>query len=272
VTAHKAPPEKNVLLLLLLLLLLLEYMYVDSSTLDSRYTDKPELYLTIATAVREHLDAAGLQHVQQHVTEFFPCILCSEEDTAQGAAAFGATLTTLVHADVKAATLYPLCSSSEGRTGGHGWGLFDDESVPGTAVWRPLTHVYAAFGDLMQRTPLQLVTSSPNTTAFTVLAGSSGPMHPSWPGGPTLELRALVSSATGSGCTRVVLTFAGFEAAASQFDFTVTVVNGSGTNLEALAGNARPSPKGELTLTFDLVEPAVAMVRLTGINSEQTQS
>ena len=42
------------------------------------------------------------------------------------------------------------------KTGGKGWGLFDSESVPGQALWRPLTHTFAQFGELVQTTPLRL--------------------------------------------------------------------------------------------------------------------
>jgi hypothetical protein len=34
---------------------------------------------------------------------------------------------------------YRLCAGGENRTGGKGWGLFDQESVPGSAQWRRLT-------------------------------------------------------------------------------------------------------------------------------------
>ena len=37
-----------------------------------------------------------------------------------------------------------------------GAGLFDAQSSPGRALWRPLTHAYAHFGELMQTTPYRL--------------------------------------------------------------------------------------------------------------------
>jgi hypothetical protein len=43
------------------------------------YTENAALFGTIAKDVRQHLDDAGLQHVQQHVTEWFPCILCTDQ-------------------------------------------------------------------------------------------------------------------------------------------------------------------------------------------------
>ena len=60
------------------------------------YIDQPSWYSDTITAVRTHLQAAGLGHVQQHVTEWFPCILCPEQDSTKGAAAFGGTLIKLV--------------------------------------------------------------------------------------------------------------------------------------------------------------------------------
>ena len=41
-------------------------------------------------------------------------------------------------------------------TGGKGWGLFDSQTTPGKALWRPLTHTFAQFGELMQTTPHKL--------------------------------------------------------------------------------------------------------------------
>ena len=112
------------------------------------YIDQPSWYAARAAEVRSALDAAFPgRNVAQHVTEFFPCVLYKEQDTAYGAAAFASTLTTFVHSGVRLATLYPLCAGGEGRTGGKGWGLFDQESVPGVATWRRLTHAFAAFGE-----------------------------------------------------------------------------------------------------------------------------
>lgn len=83
--------------------------------------------------MRQRLDAAGLVAAKQHVTEWFPCILCKTQDTLDGAAAFGASLTNMVNSGVAVATLYPACSMDEGnKTGGHGWGLFDIQTKPGT--------------------------------------------------------------------------------------------------------------------------------------------
>jgi hypothetical protein len=154
------------------------------------YTEATDLYTSIAEAVRDRLDHAGMAHVAQHVTEWFPCILCKDQDNARGAAALGSTLVRMVDAGVALVALYPLCSSDEGRLDGHGWGLFDGQSVPGTALWRPLTHVLASFGELISSCPLGLpATASPpastvvdnsssdttNTTdTITVLAGRSG--------------------------------------------------------------------------------------------------
>jgi hypothetical protein len=101
------------------------------------YIDNPSWYSATAAAVRSRLDAAGLRTVKQHVTEWFPCILCPTQDTIDGAAAFGASLTNMIDAGVSLATLYPACSMDEGnKTGGHGWGLFDVQTKPGVALWR----------------------------------------------------------------------------------------------------------------------------------------
>jgi hypothetical protein len=40
-----------------------------------------------------------------HVTEWFPCILCAEQDSAKGAAAFAGTLATFIDSGVTLATL-----------------------------------------------------------------------------------------------------------------------------------------------------------------------
>ena len=66
----------------------------------------------------------------------------------------------MVEGGVSLATLYPACSMDEGnKTGGKGWGLFDSQSVPGQALWRPLTHTFAQFGELAQTTPHRLTVS-----------------------------------------------------------------------------------------------------------------
>ena len=143
---------------------------------NSRYISDPSWYTQTAQAVRKNLDAAGLTSTKQHVTEWFPCILCKAQDSDDGAAAFGASLTNMIHAGVSLATLYPACSLDEGnKTGGHGWGLFDVETEPGHALWRPLTYTYLQFGELMQSTPHEVmaVTSGPAEAGFTVLAGRS---------------------------------------------------------------------------------------------------
>jgi len=65
------------------------------------YVDQPEWYTDTAAAVQQHLQAAGLGHVKQHVTEWFPCILCPAQDTFAGAAAFAGTLTMLIDAGAR---------------------------------------------------------------------------------------------------------------------------------------------------------------------------
>ena len=97
------------------------------------YIDEPQYYAETAAEVRQRLDAAGFVDAKQHVTEWFPCILCKTQDTLDGAAAFGSSLINMVNSGVSLATVYPACSLDEGnKTGGHGWGLFDIQSRPGT--------------------------------------------------------------------------------------------------------------------------------------------
>eukprot|EP01043_Picozoa_sp_COSAG02_P071382 COSAG02_NODE_13019_length_1459_cov_1.228676_2_plen_172_part_01 len=79
------------------------------------YIDEPRFYAETAANVRRRLDAAGLVAAKQHVTEWFPCILCKTQDTLDGAAAFASSLTNMVNSGVSLATLYPACSLDEGN-------------------------------------------------------------------------------------------------------------------------------------------------------------
>jgi hypothetical protein len=227
------------------------------------YIDQPSWYATTAAQVRSALDAAfvGERPVDQHVTEFFPCILYIEQDTAYGAAAFASALSTFVHEGVALATLYPLCTSGEGRTGGKGWGLFDDESEPGVARWRKLTHAYAAFGELAQSTP-QLLTPTavtpgvPSPSNLTFLAGRDE-------GGGVLKALLSSQASNGSGTLEVVLSGLG---TASPWVWSVVALNNSVTSLEPLAGGVeRPDRYGVLRLAFPLQAPAVALLRVTRV-------
>jgi hypothetical protein len=133
----------------------------------------------------------------------------------------------------------------------------------------------------MQRTPIRLVPSDALPAGVTVVAGRSAPPPPtttmtaarlsldgeSNASSNAVEVRAIVTAVEGAACSRVTLTVAGLGAGgpgAPQLDYTVTVVNSTDTNIMAVAGNASPSPGGELTIEFDLVAPAVASVRVAG--------
>jgi hypothetical protein len=218
------------------------------------YIDQTEWYTDTAIAVRRHLVAAGLGHVKQHVTEWFPCILCPEQDTFGGAAAFGGTLTKLIKAGVSLATMYPACSMDEGnKTGGKGWGLFDSESVPGKAIWRPLTHTYAQFGELMLTTPHKMTANvnGLDETGFTVLAGRTEL------GARAATLKLLIASQH-SNFSTVQVVVSGLPPPASM-RYSVVL-----TNQSVIAGGiGQVSAAGVLMLPpFEAKPPAVAFVRI----------
>ena len=235
------------------------------------YIDVPQFYTETATEVRRRLDAAGLTAVKQHVTEWFPCILCKAQDTFDGAASFGASLTNMINAGVAVATLYPACSMDEGnKTGGHGWGLFDIQSEPGTALWRPLTHTYAQFGELMQRTPHQLPVTigGDQEPGFTVLAGradtaaatgadSDVEAKDSSGGSTVVALRLLISSQY-SNYSSVQVAIRGLPPLVT-LRYSAILTNQS----VVMGGNARVTAAGELQLPqFEVAPPAVAFVRV----------
>ena len=175
----------------------------------------------------------------------------------------------MIDSGVALAALYPLCSGDEGRLTGKGWGLFDGQSSPGKALWRPLTYVFAEFGELLGTAPLQLpVTASPaedpKTKPITALAGRSG-------GGRALKV--LVAS-PGSALSSIRLIIQGLSANStssqdsSLWRYSVVLTNGtnaSSIEQPVLEGSAAPSASGELALSFEARSPAVAFVRVEAI-------
>lgn len=223
------------------------------------YTGNTDFYSETAAAVHAHLQAARLGHVKQHVTEWFPCILCKEQDTFAGAAAFGSTLTKMIEHRVSLATVYPACSTDEAnKTGGKGWGLFDAQSVPGQALWRPLTHTYAQFGELLQSTPLQLVpvVNGLKESGFTVLAGRAAKAS-------TVSLTLLIASQH-SNFSTMALALSGLPPA-FPMNYSVVLTDQSVVS----SGVAHVASSGELLLpSFVLAPPAVAFVRVVSFKSD----
>ena len=263
------------------------------------YSCDIELFASTSEAVRAALDAAwpgrrGADAVASHVTEWFPGILTSEQDTAHGAASFAGSLTRMVQTGVRLATLYPLCSSGEGRTGGHGWGLFDQESRPGVAAWRRLTYAFQAFGEVAQTAtegrllPTAAVTvargvavaagggrslrgeeggpSSPNFTT-TVLAGRSAS------GSALPSVKALIVVQNHKVCNGdsravgrpwvVAVAVEGLPAAdvVPAWQYSVSVIDSDHAVPIIVAGGvAMASKDGVLDITFPLQPPAVARV------------
>ena len=227
------------------------------------YIDQPGWYTDTITAVRQHLVAAGLPHVKQHVTEWFPCILCPMQDTTHGAAALGGTLIKMVEGGVSLATLYPACSMDEGnKTGGKGWGLWDSQSVPGQALWRPLTHVFAQFGELLQTTPYRLTATlggAPDT-GVSVLAGRSQAAAAEGLPATLKLLIVLLKSNTSS----VRVAVSGLPRLVTM-RYSIVLTNHSGV---ALGGIAQVSAAGALELPV-FEAPPVAAVAFLVIEQEE---
>lgn len=228
----------------------------------------------MATRVRAALDAAfPTRTIASHVTEFFPYVLYYKQDAAEGAAAFATTLLELVRSGVSLAVAYPLCSSGENRTNGTGWGLFDEESQPGEALWRRLTHGLAMFGVLAQEAPALLPTdyTSPSEDGVAVLAGkSSGAVlarsseaGSSEAGSSAATLLRVLVSSQASQQSSVAVALRGLVPN-STWQFTVEVVDDPGgvAPTERAGGVAAASVDGRLNVTFALPPPAVALVRL----------
>ena len=157
---------------------------------------------------------------------------------------------------VTLATLYPACSLDEGnKTGGKGWGLFDIQTTPGVALWRPLTHTYAQFGELMQTTPYRLtaVVDGPRDAVFTVLAGRTVTPEPT----AAAALKLMIASQH-SNFSTVRVTVSGLPRLATM-RYSVVLTNQSVVS----GGIAQASPAGAVKLPpFEAASPAVAFVRI----------
>lgn len=224
------------------------------------YTDQAGLMTTIAAAVRAKLEGAGLSGVEQHVSEWNICALCKEQDTAEGAAATAHILMRMMAAKVGAATFYPTCAGGEGQTG-TGWGLFDQETRPGLALWRKQTHAHAAFGEALgsapastrQPRPLLLVAARPAEEGFggmaTKAAADAG------------SLRVLLASQR-SNYSAVKVVIANIATHGSTtWRWTVSVINATSSNATLASGEAVVPQGGLLEVRFSLPPPAVALLR-----------
>ena len=223
------------------------------------YTENSELLTTIAGAMRQKLDSVGLHHVEQHVTEWFTGMLNPSENTVGDATAVAGILTKMVWANISLATMYPDCDGGEGKTGNTGWGLFDQESHPGAVTWRPLTHAYAAFGELAQTASTLLpvtVSGLDETSTYTVLAGRNSDATSG-----RQCMRVLISAQISSD-TSVALTVRGLDKH-SVWRWSVAVVDDAIHGQPAImAGGAQSVVDGILTISFPLVAPAVALLRM----------
>ena len=236
------------------------------------------------------LDGAfGAGAVRQHVTEWFPCMPydCGGiQDDAIGATAVASTLIRMREAGVAVSTLYPACAlgTEASETTGVGWGLFDQDSDPGAALWRKLTFAFSYWGAMAQRAPWFLEAAAAASAAsvlpddaanddssseedFAVLAGRDAEDPSS-----AREVRVLVSSQRSSTGSAQV-TVSGFPAdadadadaaAADLWDYAVTVVDATRTNETLAAGTAEVTSAGALEFPpFDLQPPAVALLVAT---------
>ena len=213
--------------------------------------------------------------VSQHVTEWFPCMPynCGGiQDDAIGATAVASTLIRMHEAGVALSTMYPACALGESETTGVGWGLFNQDSDPGSALWRKLTFAFSYWGAMAQRAAWFLpaaAASVPDTDDssedFAVLAGRDAEDPSS-----AREVRVLVSSQRSSTGSAQV-TVSGFPAdadadaaAADLWDYAVTVVDATRTNETLAAGTAETTSGGALEFPpFDLQPPAVALLVAT---------
>ena len=128
----------------------------------------------------------------QHVSEWNLCMVCTEQDTPAGAAATANILIRMASAGVRAATFYPTCAGGEGRTG-TGWGLFDQESAPGHALWRKQTYAYGMASEVLESGAVLLPGARPSGRM--VVWGSMGP-HPLW--APSDARRTCIALPAGS--------------------------------------------------------------------------
>ena len=174
------------------------------------------------------------------------------------AAAVAGILTKMVWANVSLSTIYPDCDGGQGKTGSSGWGLFDMESKPGAVTWRPLTHAYAAFGELAQTTPTLLpvtVGSPAETASFTVLAGRRGDS----------SMKVLISSQQ-SNSSSVALAVTGLGMGSWQW--SASVIDAAHNSSATVAGSVERTTGGAVAISFPLVAPAVALVRMDKVGRQ----
>ena len=216
------------------------------------YTDNAALLSTIAEAMRGKLDSVGLHGVDQHVTEWFTGMLNPSENGVGDAAAVASILTRMIWANISLATLYPDCDGGQGQTHDTGWGLFDQESRPGKVTWRPLTHAFAAFGELAQTavTLLPVTVVGSHEATYTALAGR----------GAAGQIRGLISSQV-STATVANVSITGLSQ--GTWRWSVSSIDAMHVTEPAIvAGGVETIQGGTLTVVFSLVAPAVALLRV----------
>jgi hypothetical protein len=127
------------------------------------------------------------------------------------------------------------------------------ESRPGAVTWRPLTHAYAAFGELAQTAPtlLPVAVGGPAEATYTVLAGRGG--------GDRGGMKVLISSQTSSSSS-VALTVTGLGK--SSWQWSASVIDAAHNASATVAGGVETATGGAVSIAFPLVAPAVALVRL----------
>jgi hypothetical protein len=167
--------------------------------------------------------------------------------------------------------MYPACDWGEGKTGSTGWGLFDQESVPGVASWRPMTRSFAAFGEIAQTAPMLLpATAAPaDQAAFTVLAGRSLNQQHFTPAVVRVLVGAQAKGAT-AGFSTVALAVEGLAPAkAATWSYTVSSLTASAEWGVVAQGVASVPVGGAASVSFPMVAPAVAFVRMEQVGGER---
>lgn len=134
-----------------------------------------------------------------------------------------------------------------------------------TALWRPLTHTYAQFGEILQSTPYHLpVKVADKAPSFTVLAGRGAKLK-----------EAETTSDDGFVALRLLISSQHFNYSSLQIGIRglpplaplrYSVVSNHSV---VVGGNAHVSVTGELQLPqFEIASPAVAFVRVESVATE----
>lgn len=234
------------------------------------YTDNSDLMTEIATAVRSKLDSVGLAQVSQHVTEWNICMNCMEQDSASGAASTVTTMINMVQNRVDLATFYPACTLGEGEATGHGWGLFDQDSNPGQALWRPMTYSYQYFANLINTASMLIPSSGvsvqPEQSSninFGVIAGQAT-------GDDVASIKVLLTSKsdiTDNSSQDVSISIANIIG--SSWQYTVTVVDDTRTNETLVAGKIDVNTVENTSKSLDV--PTFAMPPVSVVYVQLTQ-